>query len=113
RLTDERRVIGEWKGQPDYKADVEILKREANMHVQNHAYTEAAATLAEAIQATPSDVDLVRQYLGLLLQTQQYNLAVTGTTKLIEQDKTRWWAFLARGVAKRYLQKRDEAIADF
>src|SRR5207244_10812447 len=53
RLTAERRVIAEWKSQPDYKADVEILKREANMYVQTKDYQQAAATLGEAIAVAP------------------------------------------------------------
>jgi hypothetical protein len=32
---------------------------------------------------------------------------------LIEQDKTRWWAYLSRAVGKRYQTDRTGAVADY
>jgi tetratricopeptide (TPR) repeat protein len=55
----------------------------------------------------------VRAYLALLIKTKNYGPAIQAADKLIAGDQTRWWAYEARGIAKRYLGQVDQAIADF
>jgi len=113
RWLDVKRVIAEWKNTPEYRPDVDILKREAQMYIAQQNYVDAAAALGEAIKVNPNDIGLVRDYLGLLIQTQNYSIVNNVTTKLIEQDKTRWWAYMSRAISKRYQTDRTGAIGDY
>ncbi len=113
RWLDVKRVIAEWKSAPDYRADVEVLKRETGMYLAQKNYVDAAGALGEAIKADPNNMDLVRQYLGLLIQTQNYPIVVQSTTKLADKDPSLWWAYMARAVAKRYQTDRAGAVADY
>ncbi|HEX8521136.1 MAG TPA: tetratricopeptide repeat protein [Tepidisphaeraceae bacterium] len=113
RWLDVKRVIAELKTAPDYRPDVEILKREADMYLAQTNYVDAADALGNAIKAAPGNIELVRQYLALLIKTQNYPIVVQNTSKLVEQDPNRWWAFMARAQAKRYLTDRVGALADY
>ncbi len=113
RWLDVKRVLAEWKNAPDYQPDVEILKRESRMYLAQKDYQDAATSLGDAIKLSHGDAGLVRQYLALLLQTQNYPIIINDTTKLVQEDPSRWWAYKARAIAKRYQSDRTGAIADY
>jgi tetratricopeptide (TPR) repeat protein len=51
--------------------------------------------------------------LSILAEARDYAGLAKEADRLIAEDKERWWAVLARGVAKRYSSDKDGAVQDF
>jgi tetratricopeptide (TPR) repeat protein len=75
-------------------------------------YEQAAALFRRAADAKPNDFD-ARDYLGqTLLRLRQYEAAETIFQKLVDVDPSSGRALLGLGIARSYLGKYDEALAN-
>jgi tetratricopeptide (TPR) repeat protein len=113
RTNDAQRLIREVKSLPNWQADPEILRREANLLTVEGMYKEAVDRINEAVAAAPDDVTLTRQALDLYIKARRFPEVNQRVEQLLAKDKNLWWAYQARAVSKRHQGNKEEAVKDF
>ena len=113
RNNDATRLIREYKALPNYQADPEFLKREANILAASGETKEAVDRINEALAVDPNNLELTRQSLDLLIKARQFPEVNQRVEKLVAKDKNLWWAYQARAVAKRQQGNKEESVRDF
>jgi tetratricopeptide (TPR) repeat protein len=113
RWIDEERVIREAEQMPGYQPDVDLLQRSANMWSARGEFKLALEKITKAQELMPDNTSLARQQLSLLIKLRRYGEVLSKVDELTAKDKTLWWAYQSRAVAKREQGHKEEAIKDF
>jgi tetratricopeptide (TPR) repeat protein len=83
------------------------------MWVARKDYPKAIERLKLALAASPNNPQLVNDQVNILLEAKDFKSVVAVTDQLLAADKNLVWALQARAIAKRNLNDKDGAIADF
>ncbi|MGB7159457.1 MAG: tetratricopeptide repeat protein [Tepidisphaeraceae bacterium] len=113
RWIDVERTIREGRDLPQLKDDLDLMQAEAMMWLGRKDTTKALAAAKQTLAAAPKNEAVIKTYLNILLDARDYAGAIKETDRLIAEDKTRWWAYNVRAVAKRYSNNKDGAMQDF
>jgi tetratricopeptide (TPR) repeat protein len=111
RLGDAERIIRE--GRELAKDDPDLLRAEAALWLNRGDSTKAIAAGRAAVAAAPKDLGVQRMFLSILAEARDYATLNKEADRLFNEDKQRWWAVMARGIAKRYTSDKDGAVQDF
>jgi tetratricopeptide (TPR) repeat protein len=111
RLGDAERIIRE--GRELAKDDPDLLRAEAALWLNRGDSAKAIAAGRAAVAAAPKDLGVQRMLLSILAEARDYAALSKEADRLFNEDKQRWWAVMARGVAKRYTSDKDGAVQDF
>lgn len=111
RFSDAERTIRE--GRDLAKDDPDLLLAEARMWLLRKDNAKAVAAVRQAVAAAPKVEQLKYELLNTLVAAADYAAAVKEADQMLAGDKNRWWAYMFRGVGKRFAADKDGAIEDF
>ena len=109
------RVLSEAQTNPQLGNDPIWWQQHAMILASRGDTQGAMAKIRRALELAPQDINLYKSYIDVLAQTGQYELLVSETDKAIAANgnKTDWWVYNARAVAKSRLGDKDAALAEF
>lgn len=126
KLIDLYTTQGDWDGVLRLAADAEktaslskiaVWPRAASKaYVKKRNIPKALEAITRAMELTPPQqgAPVVREYLGLLIQTGKYQPLLEVTDRLIKTDGRReWWIYQHRGMARAMLKDQAGAVAEF
>jgi tetratricopeptide (TPR) repeat protein len=113
RTVDAERAITEGKRVPGMAEDVDLMQREVSILASKGDSKKAAELINRVMTARPDDMGVIRKSLDLLLKSRRYNDVNDRVAEVLKKDPTAWWAYVARATAKRYQDRKAEALQDF
>jgi tetratricopeptide (TPR) repeat protein len=113
RWNEAERVLRVGREMPQFANDIDLLRAEMQMWAARKDYPKALERLKQAKAAAPDHPQLVRDHVRLLLDSRDFKGVIALTDPLINADKNLIWALQARAIAKRRLDDKDGALADF
>jgi tetratricopeptide (TPR) repeat protein len=114
RWVDVERVLREGRAVQGMGDDPDLAMAEARMWIARRQADRAVDVARQAAGTSKGNPEVVRVYLDALLASGNYKRLIDETEKMfVPADATPWWAFQARAVAMRRLDKKDDALAEF
>lgn len=113
RWIDAERVLRSGREMPRFANDVDLLRAEARMWVARKDHAKALERTRLAMKAAPNSPQLANDLVNTLLDAKDFKGALAEADRILAADKTAYWAIEARGIAKRNLNDKEGAIADF
>ena len=105
QLIDQLRAAG--------AGDLELTLRAARVAVLRRDAGNAIIEMRKAIQMSNGDINLVRDYMLMLLDLGQYDHAISESEQLLQQLPNIWWVRHIRATAKARLGARDDAMKEW
>jgi tetratricopeptide (TPR) repeat protein len=116
-------ILQDGLSQPSGSTNPDLFNNIANVYQQMGKNDQALDTVTTAMQRIPSNTNgylsLVRNYLRLSLEAENYQQVIDSASTLLEQRNDLWWAWQSRGLANARLGQRntnqvlkDSAMAD-
>jgi len=116
RWADAVRVLDEAIDSPAGKTDPDWLRCKAKMWMMRNEADKAVAAITQAMQIGQGNVQVLQDYLTILLQARKYE-PLRATCSALLQDPRRaqqeWWIWQLRAIANRNLDQKDQAMIDY
>lgn len=113
RWSDVERLLTEAQAMPVYAGDADWPHAEAMMWVNRGDWNKAAASIQKAIKLQPQNMQLVEQYLNILVAAKAYQPVLDETAGLVQGGKAPWWVYQLRGVAYYRMDNKTQAVQEF
>lgn len=113
RWNDTERVLRAGRELPQLANDLDLIRTEMEMWVARKDHAKALERLKQAMAVAPNHPQLIRDHAAILLDARDYKGVIAVTDPVISADKNAIWALQTRAIAKRRLNDKDGALADF
>lgn len=114
RWVEAERALREGRALPGMAADADLAVAETRMWIARQQADRAVEVARQAVAANKGNGDVVRAYADALLASGNYQRLLDETEAFVAKpDTAPWWVFQSRGIAKRRLDKKDDAMAEF
>jgi tetratricopeptide (TPR) repeat protein len=107
------RTLRQGRSLPQFANDVDLMHAEALMWLERKEPAKAAELVQQALAKQKDNLNLVRTYCRILLESRKYNDLLRATQAMVAGGKGPWWMYEFRGKAQRALDYRKEAMDEF
>ncbi len=110
--SEAERLIRQTRSMPQFAKDIDFIQQEASMWAARGNPSKALEAIRQAVEIAPSDQNVLRNYLSLLLETRNYDPLMATTDQLLKNNPNVWWVHQLRGQARARSGDKPGAVAE-